>query len=159
LTGVWKCEYSGQDMHKVPKTPNIFHAPDVQTRGDRQVFIQLRQIQVTREQRVEVENFLASFLPRLKSQPGVAAIYHYARPEKGDESTLIILERSGILERIQNWGIDQGSDCFRTEARTQEYARSLSTDLPEHSPLETRQGFPGLLVLCGVASYATHRQP
>lgn len=27
---------------------------------------------------------------KLKSPPSVAAIYHYARPEKGDENTIII---------------------------------------------------------------------
>ena len=46
--------------------------------------------QVTREQRVEVEKFPGAFLPKMKPQPGVVAIYHYARPEVEDESTVII---------------------------------------------------------------------
>jgi heme-degrading monooxygenase HmoA len=44
------------------------------------------------DQAVEVEEFLAKFLPRLERQPGVVAIYHYSRPDKGDDATLIIWE-------------------------------------------------------------------
>ena len=53
------------------------------------MYVTITSSQVTAEQRVEVEEFLEVFLPRLKAQPGVAAIYHYARPEKDDETTII----------------------------------------------------------------------
>jgi heme-degrading monooxygenase HmoA len=54
------------------------------------MYITITSSQVTVEQRVEVEKFLGAFLPRLKAQPGVAAICHYARPEKDDETTTIV---------------------------------------------------------------------
>ncbi len=44
------------------------------------------------DQVVELEEFLAKFLPRLEQQPGVVAVYHYPRPDKGDDTTLIIWE-------------------------------------------------------------------
>ena len=33
---------------------------------------------------------MADFLPKVKELPGVEAIYHYARPTKSDECTVII---------------------------------------------------------------------
>jgi quinol monooxygenase YgiN len=54
------------------------------------MYITITSSQVTVEQRVEVEKFLRAFLPRLKAQPGVAAIHLYARPEKDDETTTIV---------------------------------------------------------------------
>ena len=33
----------------------------------------------------------------MKAQPGVAAIYHYARPEKDDEATIIVWRDQGSL--------------------------------------------------------------
>lgn len=41
--------------------------------------------------------FLAGFLPRLERYPGVIAVYHYTRPEQGDDSTLIIWENEEAL--------------------------------------------------------------
>ena len=46
--------------------------------------------EVTPDQLIKVEGFLQEFLPRLNEQPGVIAVYHYNRPEKGDESTIVI---------------------------------------------------------------------
>jgi quinol monooxygenase YgiN len=54
------------------------------------MYIRITTGQVTQEQGVAVEKFLASFVTRLKKQPSVVAIYHNARPEKGEESTVII---------------------------------------------------------------------
>jgi hypothetical protein len=50
------------------------------------MLISITSSQVTPEQAEQVEAFLVQFLPRLKrEQPGVVAVYHYARPDKGDE--------------------------------------------------------------------------
>jgi quinol monooxygenase YgiN len=54
------------------------------------MYMTITSSQVTVEQRVEVEKFLGVFLPRLKAQPGVAAIHLYASPEKDDETTIIV---------------------------------------------------------------------
>jgi len=56
------------------------------------MFITITTSTVTPEQSKQVENFLQNFLPRMKKQPGVVAIYHYARSDKGDESTIVIWE-------------------------------------------------------------------
>jgi heme-degrading monooxygenase HmoA len=48
---------------------------------------------VTPELGREVEEFLSGFLPRLKAeQPGVVAIYHFTKPDQGEEVTAIIWE-------------------------------------------------------------------
>ena len=54
------------------------------------MFLTITTSKATPEQLQEVETFLHGFLPRLEHQAGVLAIYHYARPEQGDESTIII---------------------------------------------------------------------
>ena len=54
------------------------------------MFITITTSEVTPDQLVQVEGFLKEFLPRMEKQPGVLAIYHYNRPEKGDESTIVI---------------------------------------------------------------------
>ncbi len=45
---------------------------------------------VTPQQEAEVERFLEEFLPRMRKLPGVVAIYHYSRPEHGDNSTIVV---------------------------------------------------------------------
>jgi len=54
------------------------------------MLISITSSKVNSEQAEKVENFLKEFLPRFKKQPGVVAIYHYRRPEKGDEATIVI---------------------------------------------------------------------
>ena len=56
------------------------------------MFITITTSKVTPEQSKQVESFLKNFLPRMKQQLGVVAIYHYSRPDKGDESTVVIWE-------------------------------------------------------------------
>lgn len=62
------------------------------------MFITITTSKVTAEQAKEVEDFLKEFLPRMRQQPGIIAIYHYARPEKGDESTVVIWENPGAMK-------------------------------------------------------------
>ncbi|HEY3413315.1 MAG TPA: antibiotic biosynthesis monooxygenase [Armatimonadota bacterium] len=40
----------------------------------------------------KVEGSLQRILPRVKAFPGVLAIVHYVRPEKGDDVTIIVWE-------------------------------------------------------------------
>jgi heme-degrading monooxygenase HmoA len=56
------------------------------------MFITITTSKVTPEQSKQVESFLRDFLPRMKQQHGVVAIYHYSRPDKGDESTVVVWE-------------------------------------------------------------------
>jgi quinol monooxygenase YgiN len=80
----------------------------------------------TPEQLQEVETFLHEFLPRLKQQPGVLAIYHFARPEQGDESTIIIWENEEAVKAYR------ASDLIK-EAIAFEQAHNLPS---------TREGYP-----------------
>jgi heme-degrading monooxygenase HmoA len=61
------------------------------------MFITLTSSKVTDEQAREVESLLAEFLPRLKRQPGVLGIYHFRRPDLGDEVTAIVWENEQAL--------------------------------------------------------------
>lgn len=47
---------------------------------------------VTSEQARQVEAFLHGFLPRLKQEQGVVAVYHFSRPEPHESTTLIVWE-------------------------------------------------------------------
>lgn len=46
----------------------------------------------------KIETFLSKFLPRLEQQSGVVAIYHYVRPERGDDTTLVIWENQEAVK-------------------------------------------------------------
>jgi len=62
------------------------------------MIISITSSHVTPEQSKQLENFLNSFLPRMRKLPGVIAIYHYARPDKEDDSTLVIWESEQALK-------------------------------------------------------------
>ena len=51
----------------------------------------------TEEQARQSEMFLKDFLPRMKQFPGVRTIYHFAQPDKGAESTIVIWESAEAL--------------------------------------------------------------
>ena len=53
------------------------------------MFITITSSKVPPELSEKVESFLQKFLPRMKQQPGVRSIYHYARPDLDDESTIV----------------------------------------------------------------------
>ena len=62
------------------------------------------------DQSRKLQDFLADFLPRMESEAGVQAIYHYTRPQQGDDVTVVIWEsqeaamnyRAGALIREVN---------------------------------------------------------
>ena len=54
------------------------------------MFITITSSKVPPELSEKVESFLQKFLPRMKQQPGVRSVFHYARPDRGDESTIVI---------------------------------------------------------------------
>ncbi|MBI4186412.1 MAG: hypothetical protein HY530_02760 [Chloroflexi bacterium] len=65
------------------------------------MIISITSSKVNPEQAPEVEKFLQEFLPRFKREPGVIAIYHYKRPEKGDEATIVIWGDEKSLKRYR----------------------------------------------------------
>ncbi len=90
------------------------------------MFITITTSKATPEQFQEVEAFLHEFLPRLKQQPGVLAIYHYARPGQGDESTIIIWENEEAVQAYRRSELIQKAIAFEQA----------------HNLLSTREGYP-----------------
>jgi quinol monooxygenase YgiN len=64
------------------------------------------------DQVMMLEAFLSKFLPRLEKQPGVVAVYHYMRPEEGDDSTLIIWESQQALKNYRESDLVQEAIAF-----------------------------------------------
>ena len=92
------------------------------------MFITITTSKVTPEQVMQVDEFLKGFLPRMKQQPGVVAIYHYSRPEKGDESTVVIWESLAVVKAYRE------SDLIK-EAIAYEQKLGLQS-------VTTREGYP-----------------
>jgi heme-degrading monooxygenase HmoA len=85
----------------------------------------------TKEQSQELERFLETFLPRMRMFPGVVAIYHFARADQGEESTVTIWEGEEALNR------------YRESSLVQE-AVALEKKLTLHT---TREAYPLIRVL------------
>jgi hypothetical protein len=64
----------------------------------------------TQQQLPQVEKFRSTFLPKMRTFPGVVAVYHFIRPGKGDESTITIWESEDALKRYRD------SDLAKEEA-------------------------------------------
>ncbi len=79
------------------------------------MFITITTSKATPEQLQEVETFLHEFLP-----------YHYARPEQGDESTIII------------WENEEAVKHYRTGDLVKE---AIAFEQAHHLP-STREGYP-----------------
>jgi heme-degrading monooxygenase HmoA len=62
------------------------------------MMISITSSQVTTETSQQVEDFLQTFLPRMRRFPGVIAIYHFARPDQSDEKTIAIWESAEALK-------------------------------------------------------------
>ena len=62
------------------------------------MMISITSSQVTTETSLQVEDFLQTFLPRTRRFSGVIAIYHFARPDQGDEKTIAIWESAEALK-------------------------------------------------------------
>ena len=90
------------------------------------MFITLTSSKVTDEQAVEVESFLSEFLPRLKLEPGVLGIYHYKRPDQGDEVTAIVWENEQAVKAYRGGMLVREPIAF-------EQAHNLAS---------TREGYP-----------------
>ena len=63
----------------------------------------------------KIEAFLSKLLPRLEQQPGVVAIYHYVRPEQGDDSTIIIWKNQESVKTYQEGSLSREARAFEKE--------------------------------------------
>jgi quinol monooxygenase YgiN len=95
------------------------------------MYITLTRSQGTQEQLHQAAEFLGKFLPRLKRQAGVLAIYHFDRPDKGDDFTIIVWENEDAVKAYR-----QGE--LVKEALAFEQAHGLPA---------TREGYPLMLAV------------
>jgi len=90
------------------------------------MFITITSSKASTEQSAEVDAFLAKFLPRAKQLPGVVAIYHYARPDKGDASIIIVWESTSALQAYRDGDLIKEAISFEKQ----------------HGMTTTREGYP-----------------
>lgn len=79
------------------------------------MFITITSSKTSQDQAEQVEKFLANFFPRLQQQPGVKHIYHYARPDKGDEYTVIIWENQEAVKAYRESDLIKEAIAFEKE--------------------------------------------
>jgi quinol monooxygenase YgiN len=79
-------------------------------RKERAVVISLTTSRATPEQAELIEEFLQGFLPKVQQERGVAAIYHFYRPQPGESTTLIV------------WETDEAREAYRQSELIQEAA-------------------------------------
>ncbi len=91
-----------------------------------EMFITLTRSQGTPEQLRQAAEFLSKFLPRLKQERGVRAVYHFDRPDQGDDYTIIV------------WEDEAAARAYRQSELVKEaMAFEQSNKLPA-----TREGYP-----------------
>ncbi len=83
------------------------------------------------EQAPRVEAFLRDFLPRLRKHPGVRGVYHFLRPDHGDDMTIIIWDDQGAVKAYRT------SDLMR---KVSAFEQSLGTSA-------SRAGYPLAIAL------------
>jgi hypothetical protein len=64
---------------------------------------------------VEYEKFLADFLPKVKEKPGAEVIYHYLRPGKSYECTVVIWRDEESFTAYNESELVIGGDFVRIE--------------------------------------------
>jgi len=79
------------------------------------MFITLTSSKVTEEQSREVDLFLEGFLPRFKQQPGVLAIFHYNRPEMGDDVTVTVWESEDAVKAYRQSALIKEPLAFESD--------------------------------------------
>ncbi len=90
------------------------------------MYITMTHSQGKPDQLQQAAQFLAGFLPRLKQQPGVLAVYHFDRPDKGDDITIIV------------WKDEASAQAYRQGALVKEaIAFEHSNGMPA-----TRESYP-----------------
>jgi len=88
-------------------------------------------------QAAEVELFLANFLPRVEQVLGVAAIYHYARLEQGEDVTLIIWESQDAVKSYREGSLFKEAFAFEKELNLATTREGYPLAYAENVPLKS----------------------
>jgi quinol monooxygenase YgiN len=67
------------------------------------------------EQYAQTEAFLAEFLPRMKQEPGVVEILHYADPESGAAVTVVVWESEADVRRYREGALIKEAMAFEQQ--------------------------------------------
>jgi heme-degrading monooxygenase HmoA len=65
------------------------------------MYISFTSSRPAKEQSQQLEEFLETFLPRMRKFTGVRAIYHFARPENGEDTTIVIWESEEVMKQYR----------------------------------------------------------
>ena len=77
------------------------------------MYITLTRSEGTPEQLRQTGEFLAEFLPRVKKQQaGLLAVYHFDRPDKGDDLTIMIWENEDALKAYRQSALVKEAMAF-----------------------------------------------
>ncbi len=76
------------------------------------MYITLTRSEGSAEQLQKAADFLSSFLPRLKQQPGVLAAYHFDRPDKGDDLTIIVWKDQAAVQAYRQGSLIKEAMAF-----------------------------------------------
>ncbi len=76
------------------------------------LYITLTQSQGTPQQLKQAADFLSKFLPRLKQEPGVLAVYHFDRPDKGDDLTIIVWKDQAAAQAYRQGSLVKEAIAF-----------------------------------------------
>jgi len=80
--------------------------------------ISITSSKVNAEQAQKVTAFLKTFLPRMRKFPGVVAIYHYTRPEQGDDSTVVIWESEEAMKAYRQSDLIKEAIAYEKQSGT-----------------------------------------
>jgi quinol monooxygenase YgiN len=68
------------------------------------------------EQHAQTEVVLAEFLPRMKQEPGVVEILHYADPESGAAVTMVVWEGEADVRRYREGELIKEAIAFEQQS-------------------------------------------
>jgi hypothetical protein len=76
------------------------------------MFISITSRRVSKAQSAQLEGFLETFLPKMRQFSGVKAIFHYARPDKEDDCTVVICESEIALDKYRESDLIKEVNAF-----------------------------------------------
>ena len=81
------------------------------------MYITITSSKVPPELSEKVETFLKAFLPGLKQQQGVLAIYHFARRDNEGESTIVVWKSNEDVKRYRESELIKEAIAFESQLK------------------------------------------
>jgi quinol monooxygenase YgiN len=93
------------------------------------MYISITGGKVSKESEMATEKFLSEFLPKMRKLPGVVAIYHYYRPEFGDDSTIVIWKDKEALQAYRGGELIKEAIAFEKKMGLQATREGYPLDI------------------------------